>query len=102
MLNNRIFDVKSQVVGTNLPSVLQYIDITKRVHFLTLLIYIIFCSFFNFFFTLGFLRRNRRKDKKKKSSGKEEDGAESVKDIGSDGEDVRKSETPTPEVDDEG
>ena len=56
-----------------------------------------------FFFTyLGFLRRKPRKDKKKKSSGKEEDGGESVKDIGSDGEDVRKSETPTPEVDDEG
>ena len=50
----------------------------------------------------GFLRRNRRKDKKKKSSNKDEDGTESVKDIGSDGEDVRKSETPTPEVDDEG
>jgi len=50
----------------------------------------------------GFLRRNRRKDKKKKSTGKDEDGGESVKDIGSDGEDVRKSETPTPEVDDEG
>jgi len=50
----------------------------------------------------GFLRRKPRKDKKKKSSGKEEDGGESVKDIGSDGEDVRKSETPTPEVDDEG
>ena len=51
-------------------------------------------------FTLGFLRRNRRKDKKKKSaSGKDEDGGEgSVKDIGSDGEDVHKSETPTPEV----
>ena len=51
-------------------------------------------------FTLGFLRRNRRKDKKKKSaSGKDEDGGEgSFKDIGSDGEDVHKSETPTPEV----
>ena len=51
-------------------------------------------------FSLGFLRRNRRKDKKKKSaSGKDEDGGEgSVKDIGSDGEDVHKSETPTPEV----
>jgi len=52
----------------------------------------------------GFLRRKdkKRRDKKKKSSGKDEDGGESVKDIGSDGEDVRKSETPTPEVDDEG
>jgi hypothetical protein len=52
------------------------------------------------------LRRNKRKDKKKKSSsaGKEldGDGNESIKDIGSDGEDVHKSETPTPEVDDEG
>ena len=50
---------------------------------------------------IGFLRRNRKRDKKKKSSGKEDD-AEAAKDIGSDGEDVRKSETPTPEVDDEG
>ena len=50
----------------------------------------------------GFLRRNRRKDKKKKNAEKDQDGGESVKDIGSDGEDVRKSETPTPEVDDEG
>ncbi len=52
---------------------------------------------------LGFLRRNKRKEKKKKSSaGKEEDGSESVKDMGSDGEENRKSETPTPEVDEEG
>ena len=51
---------------------------------------------------IGFLRRNKRKDKKKKSSGKDEDGGESLKDIGSDGEDVHKSGTPTPEVDDEG
>ena len=63
----------------------------------------------SFFPILGFLtRRNRKKDKKKKSSsaaasGKaDEDGGESLKDIGSDGEDVRKSETPTPEVDEEG
>ena len=51
---------------------------------------------------IGFLRRNKRKDKKKKSSGKDEDGGESLKDIGSDGEDVHKSGTPTPEVDEEG
>ena len=44
---------------------------------------------------LGFLRRNR-KQKKKSKAGKEDEG------VGSDGEDVRKSETPTPEVDDEG
>ena len=58
----------------------------------------------NFFFHifLGFLRRNKRKDKKKKSTGKDEDGVESTKDIGSDGEDVHKSGTPTPEVDEEG
>ena len=44
----------------------------------------------------GFLRRNR-KQKKKSKAGKDEEGG-----VGSDGEDVRKSETPTPEVDDEG
>ena len=44
----------------------------------------------------GFLRRNR-KQKKKSKAGKDDEGG-----VGSDGEDVRKSETPTPEVDDEG
>lgn len=46
---------------------------------------------------LGFLRRNRKQKKKKSSAGKDDEGG-----VGSDGEDVRKSETPTPEVDDEG
>ena len=57
----------------------------------------------------GFLKRNRKKgDKKKKTSTasivKDDVTGEEVpaKDMGSDGEDVRKSETPTPEVDDEG
>ena len=62
------------------------------------------------FFKSGFLKRTRKKgDKKKKTStasvtladaGNNDDAA--VKDYGSDGEDTRKSETPTPEVDDEG
>ena len=56
------------------------------------------------------MKRNRKKgDKKKKTStasvtqadtGNNDDAA--AKDFGSDGEDARKSETPTPEVDDEG
>jgi hypothetical protein len=57
----------------------------------------------------GFLKRNRKKgDKKKKTSTasivKDDVTGEEIpnKDMGSDGEDVRKSETPTPEVDDEG
>ena len=63
---------------------------------------IIFINYILYPPNIGFLRRNKRKDKKKKSSGKDEDGGESLKDIGSDGEDVHKSGTPTPEVDEEG
>ena len=61
----------------------------------------------------GFLKRNRKKgDKKKKTSTTSvsqtdaasagTDDVTTTKDCGSDGEDCRKSETPTPEVDDEG
>ena len=51
----------------------------------------------------GFLRRNRKKEKKnkKKDDAANEDAPEK-KDVGSDGEDMRKSQTPTPEVDEEG
>lgn len=66
-----------------------------------------FIRVFFLFPSLGFLRRNRRKDKKKKANNDStlSEGADvsvSKEGVGSDGEEMRKSETPTPEVDDEG
>jgi hypothetical protein len=63
-------------------------------------------AFYLFSSPLGFLRRRQKKDKKKKggSSGGaagEEDG-DSQKEMGSEGEDIRKSGTPTPDVDEDG
>ena len=49
------------------------------------------------YYIAGFLRRRQKKDKKKK-----EDDGENPKEMGSEGEDLRRSQTPTPEVDDEG
>ena len=67
--------------------------------------------FYDVFNLTGFLKRNRKGkvDKKKKTSTASVVNKDDVtgddattKEMGSDGEDNRKSETPTPEVDDEG
>ena len=50
--------------------------------------------------SIGFLRRRQKKEKKKKSG--DDDGGDSQKEMGSEGEDIRKSGTPTPDVDEEG
>ena len=52
------------------------------------------------FNSIGFLRRRQKKEKKKKSG--DDDGGDSQKEMGSEGEDIRKSGTPTPDVDEEG
>ena len=49
---------------------------------------------------IGFLRRRQKKEKKKKSG--DDDGGDSQKEMGSEGEDIRKSGTPTPDVDEDG
>ena len=52
---------------------------------------------------IGFLKRNKKKDKKNKNKENNDGNESSQKEnMGSDGEDQRKSGTPTPEVDDEG
>ena len=53
-----------------------------------------------YFESIGFLRRRQKKEKKKKSG--DDDGGDSQKEMGSEGEDIRKSGTPTPDVDEEG